>query len=363
LSGVTAFVCGLIEEATQAAATPPAPKPRVTGPRAQAQELVPKARSPEPVPEAKLPELVAGSLVREPSEAVAAHEDPPRSDERGPTRTTEGAADPVPSPAETSTPKPVGWTRWTLRRLANAVEQKFGRKVSRETLRRVLHKAKLSWKKAKKILGRADLEQRKAFVVEIRKLLDDVLRDEQLVLAYIDEAHVHQDADLGYGWSPRGERLYVASSSPGLKAKVSLYGIYVYSEPAVHIWPYERANGVLTLEVLERLRREYGTRPITVVWDGASYHRSELVRAAAERLAITLVRLPPYSPDFMPVEPLWRWLREEVTYNFCHNTPRELIERVERFVQAISRDVCALADRLWVKDELDPEEENLRFST
>jgi hypothetical protein len=31
-------------------------------------------------------------------------------------------------------------------------------------------------------------------------------------------------------------------------------------------------------------------------------------------LQIELVPLPGYSPDFMPVEALWRWLREDVTY-------------------------------------------------
>ena len=255
------------------------------------------------------------------------------------------------------------WTRWTLRKLAKAAAEKFGRPVSRETIRRLLHKTKHSWKKAKKILGRADPAKRAAFVDEIHALLDRVLHDETLVLAYIDEAHVHQDADMGYGWSTRGERLYVASSSPGLKAKVSFFGIYLYSESRVHIWPYERANGVLTIDVLERLRREHGDRPIIIVWDGASYHRSEIVREAAERLHIQLVRLPPYSPDFMPVEALWHWLREEITYNFCHDTPDALRERVEHFVQTICRDACALADRLWVKDELDPDEEKARFST
>jgi transposase len=250
-----------------------------------------------------------------------------------------------------------------LRKLAKVAADKFGRPVSRETIRRLLHKAGHSWKKAKKVLGRADPAKRAAFVEEIRKLLERVLHNEDLVLAYIDEAHVHQDADMGFGWSTRGERLYVASSSPGLKAKVTFFGIYLYSEPSVRIWPYERANGTLTIDVLTRLRREHGDRPIIVVWDGASYHRSAIVRDAAARLNIQLVRLPPYSPDFMPVEALWRWLREEVTYNFCHDTPRELIERVERFAQTICRDACALADRLWVKDELDPDEEKTRVST
>lgn len=264
--------------------------------------------------------------------------------------------------AKHQTPDPLGWVRWTLRKLSKAVADEFHRKVSRETIRRLLKKAGLSWKKAKKILGRADPLKRAAFVEDIRKLLDRVLHDKNVVLAYIDEAHIHQDADMGYGWSVRGERLYVASSSPGLHAKVSFFGIYLYSEPSVRIWPYERANGVHTIDVLERLRREHGDRPIVVVWDGASYHRSQIVRAAAERLKIELVRLPPYSPDFMPVEALWHWLREEVTYNFCHDTPQELIEHVERFVRTICRDACALGDRLWVKDELDPDEEKVRFS-
>ena len=74
------------------------------------------------------------------------------------------------------------------------------------------------------------------------------------------------------------------------------------------------------------------------------------------------MRLPAYSPDFMPVEALWRWLREDVTYNHCHDTCQELIERVAAFEQRINKDLYVLADRLWVKDELDPEEEALRLA-
>jgi hypothetical protein len=36
------------------------------------------------------------------------------------------------------------------------------------------------------------------------------------LLVYVDEAHLHPDADLGYGWAERGERFWVAPSSPGL---------------------------------------------------------------------------------------------------------------------------------------------------
>ena len=182
------------------------------------------------------------------------------------------------------------------------------------------------------------------------------------LLVYVDEAHIQQDADLGYGWSPRGKRLHVASCSPGLGAKVSFFGVYLYNEGLVRISPCDRANSDTTMAVLGRLRDEFPDRRIVVVWDGASYHRSHSVLAKAKELGIDLIRLPAYSPDFMPVEALWRWFRESITYNHCHHTAGELIERVAAFVAKINANVFEVIDRLWVKTELDPEEEKMRFS-
>ena len=194
----------------------------------------------------------------------------------------------------------------------------------------------------------------------IGSLLDGA-RDERHHLVYLDEAHIHQDADLGYGWGERGQRFHVASSSPGLSAKVSFYGLYLYNEGQVRIWPYERASGDHTIEVLRRLRAEIPTGTLIVLWDGAPYHRAKIVWSAAASLDIHLLPLPGYSPELMAVEPLWRWLREDVTYHHCHPTAEDLIRRVAAFEADVNADPCVVADRLWVKDHLDPEEEKLRF--
>jgi transposase len=37
--------------------------------------------------------------------------------------------------------------------------------------------------------------------------------------------------------------------------------------------------------------------------------------------------LPGYSPDPMPVEALWRWLREDVTYHHCQASRDDLIPK------------------------------------
>ena len=241
------------------------------------------------------------------------------------------------------------------------MRERFGRVCCRETIRAALHRLGLSWTKAKKLLGRADPVQRQAFIEQLQSVLAAAQRDQHL-LVYLDEAHIHQDADLGYGWAARGQRLWVTSSSPGLSAKVSFYGLYLYNEGQVRLWPYPRANSEHTCDVLRRLRAEYPDRELIVLWDGAPYHRADLVRDRAASLRIALLPLPGYSPDLMPVEALWRWLREDVTSHHCHASRDDLTRRVATFQARVNQEPYVIADRLWVKDHLGPEEEKLRFS-
>ena len=81
--------------------------------------------------------------------------------------------------------------RWTLRRLVGWVRERVGVVCCRETIRAALHRLKLSWKKAwkkaKKLLGRADPERRQAFIEQLQGVLDGAQRDRHL-LVYVDES-------------------------------------------------------------------------------------------------------------------------------------------------------------------------------
>src|SRR4051794_41475711 len=86
-----------------------------------------------------------------------------------------------------------------------------------------------------------------------------------------------------------------ASGSPHpRRVKLSFYGLYLYNEGEVRLWPYARANGEHTVDVLCRLRAEWPKDKLIVVWDGAPYHRACMVREAAAALSIDLVPLPAY---------------------------------------------------------------------
>ena len=259
---------------------------------------------------------------------------------------------------QTRTTKPI--PRWTLKKLVQWIERKWQLNCCRETVRKALKKMGFSWKKAKKLLNKASKAKREEFIEKITGLLDDALHQRQLLL-YIDEAHIHLDSDEGYGWSIRGERFWVSSSSPG-RAKVSFYGVYIYNQGSTRILSYDKAEKFNTIDVLKKLRVEFPETSMTVVWDGAPYHRAKIVQKAASALDINLQPLPAYSPDFMPVEHLWQWLREEVTYHACYDSKQDLIDAVFNFQSQINANSLSLSDRLWVKKHLETDEEKLRVS-
>src|SRR4051812_35972155 len=117
-------------------------------------------------------------------------------------------------PIEGADPAP----RWTLRRLVGWARERFGLRGCRETIRAALHRLELSWKKAKTLLGRADPERRQAFLERLQGLLAGAQRDQHL-LVYVDEAHIHQDADLGYGWG-----VWLGRTRPTLLCRLKLAG-------------------------------------------------------------------------------------------------------------------------------------------
>jgi len=99
-----------------------------------------------------------------------------------------------------------------------------------------------------------------------------------------------------------------------------------------------------------------------VIWDDAPWHKAKFVQQTAVELGITLELLPGYRPDLNPIEGLWKWMREEVTQHFCHNTLRDLFDACKSFIDEINRDPLAIVNRLWPRFQLDPEVEKLGFS-
>lgn len=251
--------------------------------------------------------------------------------------------------------------RWTLKRLVSWIKAQFNINCCRDTVGKTLKRLGLSWKKGRKLLKLANSDKRAKFLETLKILLNNALQNGQMLI-YIDEAHIHLDTDEGYGWSIKGERFWVSSSSPG-RTKVSFYGVYIYNLGEVRIFPSQTANGLNTIDVLKTLKAEFPFDPIDFNLGWGSLSSLTNCTIAVATLDIKVEPLPAYSPDFMPVEHLWQWLRSDVTYHTCYEHQSDLIEQVSAFQQRINACPNTVADRLWVTTNLKPDEEKLRVST
>jgi len=266
---------------------------------------------------------------------------------------------------KTSTPNEHGLPGrgWTLKKLQRWVATKLGCQVSRNTLRTILSAAGLRWKQCKKLLCKGDVEKRAHFVEQFQRLYEHMCGGD-VIIVYVDEVHLHQDMEVGYTWSAVGEANWVPSSSPGLSARLNYFGAYNFTDGACFVWEDGKCNGDTALRFLQQLSCWLGKtrRQVVLIWDGASYHRSKNVRTYAEQLGFQLLPLPAYSPDLNPIEGLWKWLREEVTQHYCHETLAELRQDCFAFIHAINLEPEQMIARLWPRFDLDPEIEKLRFS-
>jgi transposase len=222
---------------------------------------------------------------------------------------------------------------WTLRKIRHIVCLVFAVTCARSTIWKALRQLGLSWKKTKKLLGKAKTEDRLAHLDSLDVWFGEMARGER-TLVYVDEAHIHQDLDLGFGWSRRGVPFYVPSTSPGLHAKVNWYGAYDFTNGRVMLWAYPKCNGLNSADFLRRVAEWLkGCPRPTVIWDGSPVHRAKVAMAAAQEVEIEIQRLPGYSPDLNPIEGLWKWIREEVTGGFCHLDVEALFQACKDFAE------------------------------
>lgn len=79
-----------------------------------------------------------------------------------------------------------------------------------------------------------------------------------------------------------------------------------------------------------------------LVLDNAGWHTADALEVPAN---VTLLHLPPYSPELNPVERLWAWLRSHHLANRVYADYDELLRETDRawlsLDEATIRSVCA----------------------
>jgi transposase len=125
---------------------------------------------------------------------------------------------------------------------------------------------------------------------------------------FADAAHFVRGAFLAWVWCL--VRLFVPTGSGRQRYSV-LAALNAVSHDLPRVTTDDTVNRDTAVALLAALRRRHPAGRLTVVLDNARYFRNRVVFAAARRLGIHLLFLPPYSPNLNLIERVWKFVKKE----------------------------------------------------
>ena len=157
-------------------------------------------------------------------------------------------------------------------------------------------------------------------------------------LVFIDESGATTDMQRTRGRSPRGERC--VGSGPAGRWKVATLIGAVRVDGPLACSTLDGAVDAATFLVWVREDLCPNLRPGDLVaMDNLSAHKGPGIREAIESTGARLLYLPPYSPDFNPIEPMWSKVKEALR-SAAARTLETLGAAVTLALQAVTASDC-----------------------
>jgi transposase len=246
-------------------------------------------------------------------------------------------------------PRTLGKNRstWTLELVAQiCVEQGITeRQVSIETIREALQRMGVSWQRAKDWISSPD-QHYQLKKHQRQRLIELSMQHEDWVLGFLDEVWWSRLAQPSmHAWSDEQPlRLIEKQLSPndGDSKALSCYGLWCPQGHQMFLRfvqgrPVSDVTCTFLEWVIQKLENQ-GKKVLALIWDNASWHISQKVRAWIQRhnaqakrsggLRIVVCRLPVKSPWLNPIEPKWIHGKRAIVEPERTLSAAELMQRV-----------------------------------
>ena len=142
-------------------------------------------------------------------------------------------------------------------------------------------------------------------------------------------------------WPSRGESKEgkIRSPTTDVAKKINLIGVFelgtgnFYGE-----LEEESVNGMRFKEFILSLKKRREGDKIILICDNAKFHKSQALQEwyPLQESCLSVEFLPTYSPDFNPIERLWKWFKGEFTHNRCWKTNGLLLRDLQTNIQNLN---------------------------
>lgn len=157
-------------------------------------------------------------------------------------------------------------------------------------------------------------------------------------LVFVDESGANTKLTRLYGRAPVGQRLRARQPHGHYQTSTLIAGVRLRGPCAP--WVFEGAmDGEMFLAWVRQGLVPTLQPADVVILDNLATHKVSGVREAIEAVGARLLYLPPYSPDFNPIENLWSKVKQ-ILRSRSPRTAAELLHAVAVAFAAISTADC-----------------------
>jgi transposase len=213
---------------------------------------------------------------------------------------------------------------WDAKKVRKFLLQEFGKKLSVKYIPELLKGLGLSFKKARIDCGQKNAFLREQWVEQIWPKIVETADKQDAHILFGDEAFFSIFGTTGYTWMLKNSEVVIEST--GTHGSLKVIGAINFSTAKLHALVSEdRVDEDIVVSFLKTLLRE-NRKPIHLILDNAKFHKSEKVKEFIEehKTRLTVHYLPAYSPDFNPIEGLWKKIKKATTHNVYFETVEHL---------------------------------------
>jgi transposase len=218
---------------------------------------------------------------------------------------------------------------WRSPMIQHLIYQRYGVFYSVQYISQLLRSMGFSYTKARFESDHLDKAERKKWLSEKWPEIMQLAEAKNAYLLFGDEASFPQWGTLSYTWTRRGTQKSVKTS--GKRKSYKVFGLIDYfTGRFFYKCTQERLNSVSYTEFLQQVLTKT-RKHIILIQDGARYHTSKATREFFTKHVdrITVFSLPSYSPDYNPIEKLWKNIKKDHTHLCYFPTFESLIDKVE----------------------------------
>lgn len=205
---------------------------------------------------------------------------------------------------------------WNSAMIQEVIQREFNVTYNVRYICSLLKKMKLSYQKAAFISDHLDEKKREEWETQTWPKILEEAREKKAVIVFCDEVSFAQWGSLGRTWAPRGKQPKIKTT--GKRKALKMFGGIEFFSGAFHYIECEgKFNGDSYICFLRQLVKRFST-PIIIIEDGAPYHKSQIVNEFKNTMKalgrLFVYRLPSYSPDYNPIEKLWKNTKKDATH-------------------------------------------------